>query len=665
MGLEQQVIFLRSVNIMAMVQKKNVEDLNVSGKRVIVRVDFNVPLDKKTGEITDDKRIKGALPTIKYLVDNGAKVILVSHLGRPKNGPEPAFSMKPAADRLAELIGKPVTLAADVIGEDAKAKAAALQDGEILMLENVRFHKEETKNDPKFAAELASMADLYVNDAFGTAHRAHASTAGLANFLPSASGYLIEKEIKFIGGALANPERPFVAILGGSKVSDKIGVIENLIDKADTIIIGGGMAYTFAAAQGGSIGTSLCEPDKFDLAKELIAKAEAKGVKLLTPVDTVAADAFDANANSQVVDTMAIPDGWMGLDIGPKTIEMFSAEIKAAKTVIWNGPAGVFEFEKFAVGTKALAQAIAESSAISIIGGGDSAAAVEKLGYADKVTHISTGGGASLEFIEGKVLPGIDCLNDKEIGRTFAAGNWKMNCGIPADAVKLIEELKPLVKDATARIALGVPATALAAAVEATAYTNIKIAAQNCHFEEKGAFTGEISPLWLAKMGVTYCIIGHSERREYNAETDETVNKKALALLKYGVKPIICCGESLAQREAGETFDWIKGQIVGAFKDIPASKLCQITIAYEPIWAIGTGKTATDEQAEEVCKFIRGVIAELYCEKCAEAITIQYGGSCNAGNAAGLFAQADINGGLVGGASLKAQDFSVICNAAK
>ncbi|MBP5417421.1 MAG: triose-phosphate isomerase [Clostridiales bacterium] len=650
---------------MAMVQKKNVEDLNVSGKRVIVRVDFNVPLDKKTGEITDDKRIKGALPTIKYLVDNGAKVILVSHLGRPKNGPEPAFSMKPAADRLAELIGKPVTLAADVIGEDAKAKAAALKDGEILMLENVRFHKEETKNDPKFAAELASMADLYVNDAFGTAHRAHASTAGLANFLPSASGYLIEKEIKFIGGALANPERPFVAILGGSKVSDKIGVIENLIDKADTIIIGGGMAYTFAAAQGGSIGTSLCEPDKFDLAKELIAKAEAKGVKLLTPVDTVAADAFDANANSQVVDTMAIPDGWMGLDIGPKTIELFSAEIKAAKTVIWNGPAGVFEFEKFAVGTKALAQAIAESSAISIIGGGDSAAAVEKLGYADKVTHISTGGGASLEFIEGKVLPGIDCLNDKEIGRTFAAGNWKMNCGIPADAVKLIEELKPLVKDATARIALGVPATALAAAVEATAYTNIKIAAQNCHFEEKGAFTGEISPLWLAKMGVTYCIIGHSERREYNAETDETVNKKALALLKYGVKPIICCGESLAQREAGETFDWIKGQIVGAFKDIPASKLCQITIAYEPIWAIGTGKTATDEQAEEVCKFIRGVIAELYCEKCAEAITIQYGGSCNAGNAAGLFAQADINGGLVGGASLKAQDFSVICNAAK
>ena len=413
---------------MAMYDKKSVEDLDVAGKRVIVRVDFNVPLDKETGtKITDDKRIKGALPTIKYLVDNKAKVILVSHLGRPKNGPEAKFSMKPAADRLAELLGQPVTLAADVIGEDAKAKAAALKEGEVLMLENVRFHKEETKNDPKFAgevlmlenvrfhkeetkndpkfaAELASMADLYVNDAFGTAHRAHASTAGLANFLPSACGYLIKKEIDFIGGALDNPARPFVAILGGAKVSDKIGVITNLLDKADTIIIGGGMAYTFIGAQGGKIGDSLFEADKVDLAKEILAKAEEKGVKLLLPTDTVVADAFDANANSKVVPTMEIPDGWQGLDIGPETIAKFSEAIKGAKTVIWNGPAGVFEFEKFAVGTKAIAQAIADADCTSIIGGGDSAAAIEKLGYADKVSHISTGGGASLEYIEGKVV---------------------------------------------------------------------------------------------------------------------------------------------------------------------------------------------------------------------------------------------------------------------
>lgn len=648
---------------MAMVPKKNVEDLKVSGKRVIVRVDFNVPQDKKTGAITDDKRIRGALPTISYLVKNNAKVILVSHLGRPKNGPEAIFSMKPAADRLAELIGQPVILASDVIGDDAKAKAAALKDGEILMLENVRFHKEETKNDPAFAAQLASLADLYVNDAFGTAHRAHASTAGLANFLPSASGYLIAKELDVMGKALSEPARPFVAILGGAKVSDKIGVIDNLIEKADAIIIGGGMAYTFFAAQGYSIGTSLCEADKLDLAKGLLEKAAAKGVKLLLPIDNVVADAFSADANAQTVDSTQMPDGWMGLDIGPKTIALFSETIATAKTVVWNGPMGVFEFDRFAEGTRMIAKAVADSSAISIIGGGDSAAAVEKLGYADQVTHISTGGGASLEFLEGKVLPGIDCLLDKVPCRTFAAGNWKMNAGTPDEAVKLITALKPLVKDATSKIALGVPFLAIPAALEATAYTNIKIAAQNCHFNDKGAFTGEISPVWLAKLGVTYVILGHSERREYFAETDETVNKKVKAALTWGLKPIVCCGESLEQRESGVTFDWIKGQIVGAFKDIPAEKLCQITIAYEPIWAIGTGKVASDEQAEEVCAFIRSVIADLYTKEDADALTIQYGGSVSATSAAGLFAQANINGGLVGGASLKAPDFAAICNA--
>jgi len=648
---------------MAMVPKKNVEDLKVSGKRVIVRVDFNVPQDKKTGAITDDKRIKGALPTISYLVKNNAKVILVSHLGRPKNGPEAIFSMKPAADRLAELLGQPVILASDVIGDDAKAKAAALKDGEILMLENVRFHKEETKNDPAFAAQLASLADLYVNDAFGTAHRAHASTAGLANFLPSASGYLIAKELDVMGKALSEPARPFVAILGGAKVSDKIGVIDNLIEKADAIIIGGGMAYTFFAAQGYSIGTSLCEADKLDLAKGLLEKAAAKGVKLLLPVDNVVADAFSADANAQTVDSTQMPDGWMGLDIGPKTIALFSETIATAKTVVWNGPMGVFEFDRFAEGTRSVAKAVADSSAISIIGGGDSAAAVEKLGYADQVTHISTGGGASLEFLEGKVLPGIDCLLDKVPCRTFAAGNWKMNAGTPDEAVKLITALKPLVKDATSKIALGVPFMAIPAALEATAYTNIKIAAQNCHFNDKGAYTGEISPVWLAKLGVTYVILGHSERREYFAETDETVNKKVKAALTWGLKPIVCCGESLDQRESGVTFDWIKGQIVGAFKDIPAEKLCQITIAYEPIWAIGTGKVASDEQAEEVCAFIRSVIADLYTKEDADALTIQYGGSVSATSAAGLFSQANINGGLVGGASLKAPDFAAICNA--
>jgi len=397
---------------MSMMNKKTIEDVDVKGKKVIVRVDFNVPLEENR-KITDDKRIVGALPTIKYLVDQGAKTILVSHLGRPKEGFEEKYSMAPTAVRLGELLGKEVIMAKDVIGPDAKAKAAALNEGEVLMLENVRFHKEETKNDPAFAKELASMAEIYVNDAFGTAHRAHASTAGLADYLPAVCGYLIQKEIDFMGKALSNPERPFVAILGGAKVSDKIGVIENLIDKVDTLIIGGGMAYTFFKAKGYSIGTSLCEDDKVELAKSLMDKAESKGVKLLLPVDNVVGKEFSNDTERQTVSSNQIPDGWMGMDIGEETVKLYSEAIKNAKTVVWNGPMGVFEFSNFANGTKEVARAVADSGAISIIGGGDSAAAVEQLGFADKITHISTGGGASLEFLEGKVLPGIDVLLDK------------------------------------------------------------------------------------------------------------------------------------------------------------------------------------------------------------------------------------------------------------
>ncbi len=648
---------------MAVMLKKTVEDVDLKGKKVLARVDFNVPFDKETGAISDDKRIRGAVPTVRYLSEQGAKVILVSHLGRPKNGPEAKFSMKPVAERLSELLDRPVTLAADVIGEDAKAKTEAMQDGDIVMLENVRFHKEETKNDPAFARELAALADLFVNDAFGTAHRAHASTAGVANYLPGVMGYLIQKEIDVMGSALNDPKRPFVAILGGAKVSDKIGVIENLLGKVDTLLIGGGMAYTFLKAQGKEIGTSICEADKVELAKNLLAKAEEKGVKLLLPVDHLVAKEFSAAAKAETV--TAIPVDSMGMDIGPETVKLYADAVKGAGTVVWNGPMGVFEFEAFAGGTREVARAVAESDAISIIGGGDSAAAVELLGFADQVTHISTGGGASLEFLEGKVLPGIDCLLDKNPRRIFAAGNWKMNQGVPAEAAAFLTELKAEVADAQATVAVGVPFTALEASLKATAYSNIKIAAENCHFEDKGAFTGEVSAKMLAYMGVPYCIIGHSERREYFAETDETVNKKVHALLNWGVRPIVCCGESLDQREAGEHFDFIKSQIVGAFKDVPADKLHLITIAYEPIWAIGTGKTATDEQADETCGFVRQVIAELYSEEAAAAIRIQYGGSVNAGNVDGLFGMENIDGGLVGGASLKVKDFGIICNAYK
>ncbi len=392
--------------------KKSVEDIDVAGKKVIVRCDFNVPQDD-TGRITDDKRIVASLQTIKYLLEKKAAVILCSHLGRPKGQVNPKYSLKPVAERLSELLGQDVKLADDVVGESAKALAAALKPGEVMLLENVRFHKEEEKNDPAFAKELASMAEVYVNDAFGTAHRAHATTAGIADYLPAACGFLINKEISIMGKALADPARPFVAILGGAKVSDKIGVITNLLDKCDTIIIGGGMSYTFMKAMGKKIGTSLCEDDKLELAKGLLEKAEQKGVQLMLPIDTVCADHFAADAEPKTVEAGEIPDDMMGLDIGAKTIELFSEALKDAGTVVWNGPMGGFEFDAFAVGTKAIAKAIAASNAVSIIGGGDSAAAVEKLGFASRMTHISTGGGASLEFLEGLELPGIACLQDR------------------------------------------------------------------------------------------------------------------------------------------------------------------------------------------------------------------------------------------------------------
>ncbi len=392
--------------------KKTIEDIQVSGKKVLVRCDFNVPLDADKN-ITDETRINAALPTIKYLLDNKAAVILCSHLGRPKGEFNMKYSLAPVAKRLTEKLGFEVKLAEDVIGPSAKKLAAEVEPGKAVMLENVRFHAEEEKNDPEFARELASMAEIYVSDAFGTVHRAHASTAGVAAYLPAVAGYLIGKELDFLGNAVENPVRPFVAILGGAKVKDKIGVIRNLLQKVDVLLIGGGMAYTFQKALGGKIGNSLLDEERIDLAKELMAEAEAKGVKLLLPVDNVCGDSFSDDCERITAHSRNIPDGFEGLDIGPETIELFAAEVKKAKTVVWNGPMGCFEMPHFAKGTLAIAEALAESDCISIIGGGDSAAAVTQMGLADKMSHISTGGGASLEFLEGKVLPGVAALNDK------------------------------------------------------------------------------------------------------------------------------------------------------------------------------------------------------------------------------------------------------------
>ena len=396
-------------------KKKSIRDVSFAGKKVLLRVDFNVPLDKTTHEITNDKRIRAALPTIQYLLDDGAALIVCSHLGKPKKDPDAKtnLTLSRVAVRFAELLGKPVQFAEDTIGEDAKAKAAALKPGEVLLLENTRFDPREEKNDPSFTKELASLAEVYVSDAFGAVHRAHCSTAGVADYLPAYCGFLVEKELTAIGGAIEDPQRPLVAVLGGAKIADKLAVIDNLLEKADTLIIGGGMAFTFLKAKGYEIGDSLLDAEKIDYCADMIKKAADKGKQLLLPVDVVVADKFDAEAESKVVAADAIPAGWQGLDIGPDTMKLFGDTVKAAGTVIWNGPMGVFEFKKFAKGTEAVAAAMAECKGVTVIGGGDSASAIEKMGYADKVTHVSTGGGASLEFMEGKELPGVACLLDK------------------------------------------------------------------------------------------------------------------------------------------------------------------------------------------------------------------------------------------------------------
>ncbi|MCR5809732.1 MAG: triose-phosphate isomerase [Clostridiales bacterium] len=637
--------------------KLTVKDIAVTGKRVLVRVDFNVPLDKELN-ITDESRILGALPTIKYLVDHGAKVILCSHLGRPKGKFVPEMSLAPVAKRLAELLpGVKVAFAADVIGEDAKAKVAELKNGEIVLLENLRFHAEEEKNDPEFAKKLASYAEIYVSDAFGTVHRAHASTEGVAHYMPAACGFLIEKELSVMGKALENPDRPFVAILGGKKVADKIGVITNLLNKCDTLLIGGAMSYTFYKAMGLDIGNSLLDEGSIDLAKSLMDQAKEKGVRLMLPIDCVVAKEFSEEAEHMTVPYDAMPDGWEGLDIGEATAKLYGDIIKEAKTVVWNGPMGVFEMAPFAKGTEAVAVACAECAGTTIIGGGDSASAVNQFGLAPRISHISTGGGASLEFLEGKTLPGVAALTEKTGRRKFIAGNWKMNM-TPKEAEKLVTELIPLVENAEEEVVVCPPFVDIPFVAPIVKGTNIGLGAQNIHWAEKGAFTGEVSAKMLKELGVEYAIIGHSERRQYFGETDESVNARIKAALAAGITPIVCVGETLEQREAGITDEFLATQVRGAFCGIPAEEAAKVVIAYEPIWAIGTGKTASDEEADRTIGAIRKVYGELYGDHAASLVRILYGGSMNAKNAHGLKSMENIDGGLIGGASLKPVDFS-------
>lgn len=635
--------------------KKTVRDLDVAGKKVLVRVDFNVPLNDK-GEITDDTRITASLPTIQYLLEQKAAVILMAHLGRPKGQVKPELSLAPVAKHLGKLLGKKILFAPDCVGEAAQAAASKLKPGHILLLENLRFHKEEEKNDMEFAEKLASLADLYVNDGFGVSHRAHASVEGVTHFLPAAAGFLLEKEIQYVGQAVTNPLHPFVAIIGGAKVSDKIGVISNLLDKVDTLLIGGGMANTFLAAQGYKMGKSLVEEDKLDLAKELLAKAKKNKVNMLLPTDLVMAAAFAPDAEHVTEKVKNLNQAYMALDIGAETSKAYAEALADAKMIVWNGPMGVFEMDAFCKGTEAVAKAVAKSRATSIVGGGDSVAAIEKLGLAKRITHISTGGGASLEYLEGKVLPGVAALDD--LRRKMIAGNWKMHKTV-SEAVALAEDIVMETNGTLNEVVIFPPFTALETVADAIDGKHVGYGAQDLHWEDKGAFTGAVSGAMIADICAEYVLVGHSERRTIFGENEKIVASKIIAAYRNGLKPMLCVGENLAEREACKTARKINMQLKSALRVISAEDAENLVVAYEPIWAIGSGKAATPEDALEVCTLIREKIGKIFTPDIARKVRILYGGSVNEKNAAS-FNLSGIDGVLVGGASLKADTFAAI-----
>ncbi|HIU64124.1 MAG TPA: triose-phosphate isomerase [Candidatus Avacidaminococcus intestinavium] len=635
--------------------KKTLVDIEVKGHKVLVRVDYNVPLDDD-GKITDDTRIRASLPTINYLVEQGAAVILMAHLGRPKGSYHKKYSLAPVARYLQSLLEQEVFFAEDCIGESAKNAVTSLQCGQVLLLENLRFHKEEENNDLHFAGQLAELADLYVNDGFGVSHRAHASVEGITHFLPSVAGFLLEKEIEYVGQAVENPTHPFAAIIGGAKVSDKIGVINNLLDKVDVLLIGGGMANTFLAAQGYQLGKSLIESDKLSLAQELLQKASKNNVQLLLPSDLVMAEEFAADAKYKVQKIEDLDQKAMALDIGPATAAVYAEALQGMKTIVWNGPMGVFELDAFCKGTEMVAKAVAANRGVTIVGGGDSVAAIEKLGLTKKIKHISTGGGASLEYLEGVVLPGIASLDD--LRRPMIAGNWKMHKNI-AESIELAQDVVRETNGTLNEVVIFPPFTALESVAEAIDGKHVGYGAQDLHWDDQGAFTGAVSGTMIADICCEYVIVGHSERRTIFGDNEVIIAKKVAAAFRNGLKPILCVGENIIEREAGRTSRKISMQINSAFKGLTAKQAEQVVVAYEPLWAIGSGKAATAEDAQEVCCLIRKKLVKMYGKITARNIRILYGGSVTKDNAVS-FKTNDIDGVLVGGASLKATDFSMI-----
>lgn len=637
--------------------KETVKDIQLTGKRVLVRVDYNVPMNDK-GEITDFIRIEASLPTLHYLLDQGAAVILMAHLGRPKGKVNPKFTLKPVAEALSQLIHRPVQFCPDCVGKDAQDAAAQLRNGDILLLENLRFHPEEEKNDPHFAQELAALGDVYVNDGFGVSHRAHASVEAVTHYLPAVAGFLLEKEIAYLGNAVDKPQRPFAAIIGGAKVADKIAVIRSLIKKADVILIGGGMANTFLAAKGYNLGKSLVEKESLGIAKDLLAEAAAQKTKMLLPVDLIMAASFSNEADHEAEDLDALNPDYMALDIGPKTAELYAQTLAGMKTIVWNGPMGVFEMPNYAEGTRRVAEAMAASDGITIVGGGDSAAAVKQMGLADKMSHVSTGGGASLEYLEGKVLPGLAALDD--LRTPIVAGNWKCHKTV-AEAMELAHQVAHGTEMARAEVVLFPPFTALESVAAMVDEDGIGYGAQDIFYEDEGSYTGAVSGPMIAEIGSRYVLVGHSERRKFFHETNDLVVKKVLAAFRNDLDPVLCVGEDADEHENGSTKDKILSQLTPVLNVLTDGQIQHLLVAYEPVWAIGSGKSAEVRDAVAAADLIRKAVAEKFGKEAARRVRILYGGSVTSENAH-AFHEDGIDGVLVGGASLSAQEFCAIAN---
>ncbi len=640
-------------------QYPSIRDLKTGGKRIFLRADLNVPIED--GKILDDTRIRSVLRTLRYLIEQGSPVVLSSHLGRPKGKFNPKYSMKPIADKLKEILTETrILFAHDCVGKRVEAMAAGLRPGEILVLENLRFHPEETQNDPEFAKKLAALADIYVNDAFGTSHREHASMAGVPEILGGGYvGFLVEKELRVFGEIIKHPRKPYTVILGGVKVSDKVAVIENVLPNLDNLIVGGAMAFTFFRAMGLETGKSIVEEDRIQTAKDIIKAAEVRGVNLILPVDIVCAESPNSPKEPIVRRFDDLPEDMAGFDIGPESVELFRQTMMISKTIIWNGPMGLFEIRPFDVGTRKLASFMADATtygASAVVGGGDSMRAVREAGVAEQITHVSTGGGASLKLLQGEELTALLHLKIEGV-KPFVGANWKMNGSLEMGIQYITELDEGNVTYFGADVVLFAPFTLLAAFAPLAEKAGIQLGAQDIFWEEKGAFTGEISAGMLIEAGCKWFLAGHSERRHILNETDEIVRKKLDAGLAAGMSCVLCVGELLEQREAGKTEEVVRSQIEAALANQEGLSPYNLVIAYEPVWAIGTGKTATPEEAQRVHALIRQWVGEILDKDFASEIGVIYGGSVKPGNAAEIMSGKDINGALVGGASMKSDSF--------